>query len=75
MLYRIAIVKAYGSAAYIGKLGYGFKPTVSVNITRWCIPDSPFQWDFEVDILGVILGLVNNDGWHEALPIIVGKDK
>ena len=33
------------------------------------------QWDIIVDILVVLLGLVQNDGWHEAFPIISGKDK
>ena len=28
----------------------------------------PAQWDIIVDILLVLLGLVQNDGWHEAIP-------
>ena len=49
-------------AAYIGELGCGFKPPISIHIPRWCVMDFPFQWDFEVDILGVLLGLVHNYG-------------
>ena len=37
--------------------------------------DFPVQWDVEVDILGIILRLVHNYGWHEAFPIFLGKDK
>ena len=31
--------------------------------------DYPVKWDVVMKILGVLLGLVNNDGRHEALPI------
>ena len=34
-----------------------------------------FQWEVEVDILGALLVLVHNYGWHESFPIILGKDK
>ena len=64
-----------GGAAYVGGLGNGFNPFVSIHIPIWCVMDYPVQWDVEVDILGVLLGLVQNDGWHEALPISSGKDK
>ena len=37
--------------------------------------DYPVQWDVEVGILGVLIGLVHNDGWHEPFPISLGKDK
>ena len=33
------------------------------------------QWDVGVDILGVLLGLLNNDGWRETFTIGSGKDK
>ena len=62
-------------ATYVLELGTGFKTPVSIHITIWCVMDYPFRWDVEVDILGLILVLIHNDGWHEALPIISGKDK
>ena len=62
-------------ATYVGELGYGLKPPVSIHVTRWCVTDCPFRWDVVMEILGVILGLVNNDGRHEALPISSGKYK
>ena len=37
--------------------------------------DCPVQWDVVMEIFGVLLGLVNNDGRHEALPISSGKYK
>ena len=64
-----------GGATYIGKFGHGFKPSFSIHITRWCVVDSPVQWDLEVEILVVLLGLVQNDGWHEALTVSLGKYK
>ena len=35
----------------------------------------PAQWDIIVDILVVLLGLVQNDGWNEAFTVSSGKDK
>ena len=35
----------------------------------------PFQWYIIVEILGLILGLVHNDGWDKEFPTILGKDK
>ena len=32
--------------------------------------DCPVQWDVVMEIFGVLLGLVNNDGRHEELPTI-----
>ena len=64
-----------GSTAYIGELGHGLKPPISIHEAVWCVMDCPVQWDFMMDILGVLLVLVNNDGRHEALPISSGKDK
>ena len=60
---------------YGGELGRVFKPPVSIHKTRYCLMDCPVQWDFKVEILGVILCLVQNCGWHEALSIRPGKDK
>ena len=60
---------------YVGKLGRGFKTTVSIHIPIWCVMDCPVQWYFEVEILGVLLCLVHNNGRHEAFPIGSGKDK
>ena len=64
-----------GGAAYIGVLGYGFKPPVSIHIHIWCVMNCPVQWNVKVDIFGLILGLVHNHGWNEAFPIIMGKYK
>ena len=64
-----------GDTAYVGELGHGLKPTDSIHVARWCVMDCPVQWDVVMEILGVLLGLVNNDGRHEALPISFGKDK
>ena len=54
-------MSSWGGAAYIGKLGHGFKPPVSIHIPIWCVMDFPSQWGVEVDIFGVLLGLVHND--------------
>ena len=35
----------------------------------------PVQWDIIVEMLGVLLGLVHNDGWNEVFTIILGKYK
>ena len=64
-----------GGATYVGELGRGFKPPISIHIPRWCLMDFPVQWDVEVDISGLLLGLVRNDGWHKALSIGPGKEK
>ena len=64
-----------GGAAYIGELGHGFKPHVSISIARWFVMDFPVQWDVLMETLGVLLGLVNKDGRHEAFPIRLGKYK
>ena len=58
-----------GGAAYVGELGHGIKPPVSIRVAIWCVIDFPVQWDVVMEILGVFLGLVNNDGGHEAFPI------
>ena len=70
---KYLIVDRVGTT-YVGELGHGFKPPVYIHIPRWYVMNCPFQWDFEVDILGVLIGLVHNDGWN-ALPIGSGKDK
>ena len=64
-----------GGSAYIGELGHGFKPHISIHIHRCCVMDCTVQWDFEVDISGLILGLVDNDRCNEALTIRSGEDK
>ena len=58
-----------GGTAYFGELGHGLKPPVSIHIDRWCAMDCPVQWDVVMEILGLILGLVNNDKRHEAFTI------
>ena len=35
----------------------------------------PVQWDIIVDMLVLILGLVQNYGWHESFTIRSGKEK
>ena len=64
-----------GGATYIGKLGHGFKPSLSIHITIWCVVDCLVQWDLEVEILVVLIGLVHKNEWHESSPINSGKDK
>ena len=54
-----------GGAAYVGELDCGFKPPVSIHIPRWCMMDCPVQWDVEVDILRVLIGLVHKNEWNE----------
>ena len=58
-----------GGAAYVGELGRGLKPLVSIHVDRCFVMDFPVQWDVVMEILGVLLVLVNNYGKHEALPI------
>ena len=57
-----------GGAAYVGQLGHGLKQPVSIHVSRWCVMDCTVQRDVVIEILGVLLGLVNNDGTHETLP-------
>ena len=54
-----------GGATYFGKLGHGFKSPVSIHITIWCVMECLVQWNVEVEILILIIGLVNNYGWHK----------
>ena len=63
------LVVERGGATYFGELGHGFKPPISIHIPRWCVMDRPVQWYVELDILGVLLGLVHNDGRNEAFTI------
>ena len=37
--------------------------------------DYPVQWDIIVEILGLILALVHNDGWDQVLPTSLVKVK
>ena len=64
-----------GGGTYIGELGHGLKPPISIHVARWCVMDCPVQWDVVMEILGVLLGLVKNDRRHEALTIRLVKDK
>ena len=64
-----------GGTVYVGELGHGLKPPVSIHVARWCVMDCTVQWGVVINILGVLLGLVNNDGRHEALPISSGEYK
>ena len=58
-----------GGTAYVGELGHGLKTPVSIHVAILCVMDCPVQWDVVMEIFGLLLGLVNNDGRHEALPI------
>ena len=53
-----------GGTTYVRELGHGLKPPVSIHVARWCVMDCPVQWYVVMEILGVILYLVNNDGRH-----------
>ena len=64
-----------GGTAYVGELGHGLKPPVSIYVARWCVMDCPVQWDVVMEILGVLVGLVKNGGIHQALSMRSGKDK
>ena len=64
-----------GGATSVGELVHSLNPPVSIHVARWCVMDFPVQWDVVMEILGVLLGLVNNDGRHEVFPISSGKDK
>ena len=64
-----------GGTTYVIELVHGLKPPVSIHVARRCVMDCPVQWDVVMEILGLLLGLVNNDGRHEALPISSDKDK
>ena len=64
-----------GENAYFGELGHVFKPLVSIHIPKWFVMDYPFQFNVEVNIFGLLPGLVHNDEWNEAFPFISGKNK
>ena len=64
-----------GGAAYVGELDHGLKPHICIHVSRWYVMDCPVQWDVVIEILGLLLGLVNNNGTHESFPISLGKDK
>ena len=64
-----------GVTSYGGELGNGFKPPLFIHIAKWFVLEYPVQWDFEVDILGVLFCLVQNDGQTEAFTIRSCKDK
>ena len=64
-----------GGTAYVGELGHGLKPPIYIHVSIWFVMDCPVQWDIVMEILGVLLGLVNNERRHDALPISLGKYK
>ena len=51
-------------AVYVGELGHGIKSPFSIHVSRWFVVDCPVQWDVVMEILGLLFGLVNNDGRH-----------
>ena len=34
-----------GGTAYVGELGHGLKPPISIHAARWCVMDCPVKWD------------------------------
>ena len=64
-----------GDATYVGEFGHRLNPPVSIHISIWCVMEFPVQWDVVIDILGLFLGLVNNEGRNEEFPISLGKYK
>ena len=64
-----------GGTTYVGELVHGLNPPVSIHVARWCVINCPLKWDVVMEILGVLLGLVNNYRRHEAFPTSLGKDK
>ena len=53
-------------ATYVGELVHSLQPPVYIHVARWCVMYCPLQWEVVMDILVLPLGLVNNDGRHEA---------
>ena len=33
-----------GGAAYVGILGHGLNPPLSIYVSIWCVMDCPVQW-------------------------------
>ena len=62
------IIVDRGGTASVGELFHGLKPPVSLHVSRWFVVEFTVQWDSVMEILGLLLVLVNNDGRHEALP-------
>ena len=44
-------------------------------IPGWWVVEYSLQWYVEVDILGEIISLVHNNGYHKSFTIGLGKDK
>ena len=53
-----------GGTTYVGELGHGLMPPVSIHVAIWCVMDCPVRWGVVIEILGVLLGLVKNDWRH-----------
>ena len=64
-----SLVVDRGGAACVVELGHGLNPLVSIYVAIRCVMDCPVKWDVVMEILGVVLGLVNNNGRHESFPI------
>ena len=58
-----------GGGVSVGELGRVLNLPVSIHVYRWCVANCPVQWYVVMDILGVLIGFVNNYGRHEAFPI------
>ena len=63
----------YGGAAYSGELLHVFNTPVYIHITGWYVVEYPQQWDIEVNILGSLPCLADNNGQNEAFPVSLGK--
>ena len=44
-------------------------------IPGWWVVEYSLQWYVEVNIMGEIICLVHNNGYHESFTIGLGKDK
>ena len=54
-----------GGVTFVGELFHGLNLPVSIHVSRWCVVDCLVQWGIVMDILGVLLGFVNNCESHE----------
>ena len=63
------IIVDKGGATYVGEFVHGLKPPVYIHVARWCVMECTVKWYVVMEILGVLLGLVNNDVRYEAFPI------
>ena len=58
-----------GGGVSVGELVHGLNLPVSIHVSRWSVVNCLVQWDVVMDILGVLIGFVKNNGRHEAFTI------